>query len=203
MKSLSRENPFCTRRIRPGAVAYCFPAGVTAEDLIDRLRRNQWQGGIVGPHGSGKSALLARILTALEQAGQRAVLFELHDGERRLPRDWRRIIVSPASPAPTIVVVDGYEQLSAWSRFYLKRYCRRRQLGLLITSHAPMGLPEIFCTYSSLEMAINVVEQLLQNERIKISTEIIDDLFSRHGGNIRELLFDLYDLYQQKMKDEA
>jgi len=85
----------------------------------------------------------------------------------------------------------------------LKRYCRRRQLGLLITSHAPMGLPEIFCTYSSLEMAINVVEQLLQNERIKISTEIIDDLFSRHGGNIRELLFDLYDLYQQKMKDEA
>jgi hypothetical protein len=193
------ENPFCTRCIRPGAVAYCFPAGVSIEDLVDRLCINHWHGQIVGPHGSGKSTLLARILTAVEQAGRQPVFFELHDGQRRMPSDWRRKTELSAVTAPVIVVVDGYEQLSVWSRFLLKRYCSRRHFGLLVTSHVPVDLPDIFRTSTSLEMAQQVVRQLIQKKQMKISMEIIAELFARHGGNIRELLFDLYDLYEQQL----
>ena len=196
------QNPFCTRRIRPGAAPYCFPSGVTAEDLVERLRENRWRGEIVGPHGSGKSTLLARIIPAIEQAGRQAVLFELHDGQRRLPGDWRRKIESPPSSPPPIAVIDGYEQISRWSRFLLKRYCNRRCFGLLVTSHVPAGFPEIFHTSASLEMARQIVDQLMQNEKINISAEIIADLFARHDGDIRELLFDLYDLYEEKMRVE-
>lgn len=194
------ENPFCTRRIRPGAVTYCFPAGVSVEDLVERLRRNRWRGEIIGPHGSGKSTLLSRFLAALEQAGCKPILFDLHDGQSRLPRDWRGKIKLTASSAPSIVVVDGYEQLSRLSRFLLKRYCRIRSLGLLVTSHLPTGLPKIFLTSPSLEMALQVVGQLMQNEQITIPAEIIAELFTRHGGNIRELLFDLYDLFESGEK---
>jgi energy-coupling factor transporter ATP-binding protein EcfA2 len=192
------ENPFCTRRIRPGALSYCFPQGLTVEDLVDRLSRNRWMGEIVGPHGSGKSTLLACIITAIERTGRHPVSFELHDGQRSLPRGWSGKIKLAALTAPAIVAVDGYEQLSAWSRFWLKRYCRRRDLGLLVTSHAPTGLPEIFRTSASLEMARQIVEQLMQNEQITIPADVVADLFAQHGANIRELLFDLYDLFEQQ-----
>ncbi len=192
------ENPFCTRRIRPGTLPYCFPSDVDVENLLDRLRCNQWRGEIVGPHGSGKSTLLVCVIKALEQAGRHAECFELHDGQRNLPRDWRSKIMTATLSRPVIVVVDGYEQLSLWSRFCLKRYCRRRHLGLLVASHAATGLPEIFRTSASLEMTQQIVEQLMQNERITIPANVIADSLARHDANIRELLFDLYDFFEQQ-----
>ncbi len=192
------ENPFCSRRIRPGAVPFCFPSGVDVDNLLDRLRRNQWRGEIVGQHGSGKSTLLASILKAVEQAGRQAVCFELHDGQRSLPRDWQSKTMTAALSGKAMVVVDGYEQLSVWNRFRLKRYCRRRHLGLLVTSHADTGLPEIFRTSVSLEMTRQIVEQVMQNQQITIPSNFIADSLARHGGNIRELLFDLYDYFEQQ-----
>jgi energy-coupling factor transporter ATP-binding protein EcfA2 len=194
----STENPFCTRCVRPGAVPYFFPQGLAIEDLLDKLSRNRWTGEIVGPHGSGKSTLLACLIAAIERTGRQTASFELHDGQRGLPRGWRRKIESAAQIASVIVAVDGYEQLNAWNRFRLKRYCRRRNLGLLVTSHASVGLPEIFRTFASLETTRKIVELLMQKERITISGEIIEDLFARHGANIRELLFDLYDIFERQ-----
>ena len=195
---LSSENPFCTRRVRPGAVSYCFPAGETVDDIVDRLCRNQWWGAIVGPHGTGKSTLLALLLKTIENAGRQVILFELHDGQRCLPRDWRRKIEPLIITAPAVVVIDGYEQLNSWNRFWLKRYCRKRHLGLLVTSHVSVGLPEVYHTSSSPEMSQQVVETLMQNEKTAIAPEIISELFAQHGGNIREMLFDLYDLFEQR-----
>jgi hypothetical protein len=199
-ESPTGENPFCTRRIRPGAVEYFFQPGVSIEDLVDRLSVNHWRGQIVGPHGSGKSTLLAHVIHAIERAGRQVVLFELHDGQRRMPSHWQRKIELSASSAPAIIVVDGYEQLSFWSRFRLKWHCNRRHFGLLVTSHISVNLPDIFRTATSLETAQQVVQQLLQKKRMTISAEIIAELFARHDGNIREMLFDLYDLFEQKMR---
>jgi len=36
-----------------------------------------------------------------------------------------------------------------------------------------------------------------------IPNDVIAELFARHGGNIRELLFDLYDLFEQRRKGEG
>ena len=73
------ENPFCTRRISPGAIPYIFPPGENAETLVDRLRQAGWWGEITGPHGSGKSTLLAALTAAIERTGQRTILVALHD----------------------------------------------------------------------------------------------------------------------------
>jgi len=188
------DNPFSASRVRPGAVPFVFPAGVSRADLLERLRRNGWWGQIVGPHGSGKSALLAALLPALRGVGKEPLLIELRDGQRKLPLDLQRVDVIRGK---TLVVVDGYEQLSLWSRWRLKRFCCKNDLGLLVTSHRPAGLPEVYQTHTSLELAREVVERLLGDRQWSVAPERLAAAFHRHQGNLRELLFELYDWFEQ------
>ena len=111
------ENPFCTKRVRPGAIPFLFPPGEDAESLVRQLCENGWRGEIVGAHGAGKSALLAALIQSIELVGRRTVLVELHDGQRRLPLDLDRD--SRLEP-PVVLIVDGYEQLGRWRRFLLR-----------------------------------------------------------------------------------
>jgi len=189
------ENPFCTRRIRPGAIPYLFPAGQTAESLVAQLRDAGWRGQIVGAHGSGKSALLAALIPAIEQAGRSTLLIELHDAQRRLPIDLGR---DPRLAPPLVVIVDGYEQLSRWSRFQLNRCCRKRGLGLLATSHCPVGLPDLARTLASPGLAEQIVGELLRGRQWPLNAAELRECYRRHGGDLRELLFELYDLYEQR-----
>ena len=152
------ENPFSTRHIRPGALPYLFPSGCDARHLIERLRDQEWRGEIVGPHGSGKSSLIASLVPAAHEAGRKTLLLELHDGQRRLPVDLRRV---DAPAGSMLVIVDGYEQLSAWNRWRLRRLCRQRGLGILVTSHTATGLPRLFSTSVDASLAQAVVRLLL------------------------------------------
>ena len=187
-------NPFSTRHVRPGAMAYLFPRGQSEGSLLGRLEENGWWGQIVGPHGSGKSALLAALMTALEEAKRPTLLVELHDGQRSLGKDsW-----PPLDPPPgALVIVDGYEQLGLLARWRLKRRCRRSRLGLLVTAHASVGLPDLVRTAAGLDTVERIVTQLLGEDASRISREEIHRRFTLHQGNVRETLFDLYDLYEQ------
>ncbi|HEX4148756.1 MAG TPA: hypothetical protein VHY20_07205, partial [Pirellulales bacterium] len=132
------SNPFATRYVRPGAIAYRWPPGESAAALVDRLAACGWWGEIAGPHGSGKSTLLAALVQPLQTAGRRVLMFTLEEGMRRLPAGRKRLA---AASRETLVIVDGYEQLSAWARWALKFACRRRRCGLLVSTHRPSGLP--------------------------------------------------------------
>lgn len=187
------ENPFCTRRTRPGAMPYLFPPGTSVESLLADLARHGWRGAIVGPHGAGKSALLATLLPSVERDGRRTALFTLRDGQRRLPAGWRDAI---RPDSPRLVAVDGYEQLGRYARFLLDRTCRRRGWGLLVTSHEPVGLPTLVCLEPDLETARRVVAALLDDQAGAVSPEEVAECFQRHAGNLRETLFALYDLYE-------
>jgi hypothetical protein len=188
-------NPFSARQIRPGALAYRFPEEVTPATLLAQLRQQAWRGQIVGPHGSGKSTLLATLVPALDAAGIPTEMVTLHDGQRRLPPELQQ---AHRLVAGTVVIVDGYEQLSFWSRLRLDRHCRRCRLGLLVTTHRNAGLPELFRTVTDAHLARTLVEQLLGDERVRITQEEISERFVHHQGNLREVLFDLYDLYEQR-----
>ncbi len=189
------ENPFSSRHVRPGATPFFFLPGQSAAGLIDLLRARGWRGEIVGPHGSGKSSLVASLLPAIRDAGRQPLLIELHDGQRRLPVDLRR---EAALHDGLVVIVDGYEQLSFWSRVQLKRFCRRRGLGLLVTSHEPVGLPPLFRTNPTPALARQIVEFLLEGRPPLIDSEEIAQRFERHRGDLRELLFELYDVYEER-----
>ena len=188
------ENPFSTRRVRPGAIPFVFPPDENADMLVERLRQAGWCGQVVGDHGSGKSALLATLTPAIERAGRRVVIVALHDGQRRMPPSVRR---DAALDHAAVLIVDGYEQLSRWSRLRLKHLCRRRGAGLLVTAHHSVGLPLVYRTVVTPSLAEQIVAQLMHGRHGSLTSKEVSNCLSRHGGNLRETLFDLYDIYEQ------
>ena len=190
-------NPFATRATRPGSIDYLFSAAESGAALVERLRENDWWGQIVGPHGSGKSTLLHALLPLLEQADRRVRHFTLHRGERRLSIE-RSEQLSWGSN--TQVIVDGYEQLGHWNRMLLKRLCRRRQVGLLVTTHVNVGFPTIYSTAPSLEVTQQLVGQLQAAGRELITPDDVARSFECQQGNLREVFFELYDLYEQRRR---
>lgn len=192
---LPQSNPFSTRAVRPGTIPFVFAPGESAGRLVDGLRANGWWGQIVGSHGSGKSTLVASLIPALEAAGRNVNLVTLHDGQRRLPAG----LDAPLRGNPSLqLVIDGYEQLSRWSRWRIKRFCRRQKCGLLVTAHAPVGLPDLFLVTPRLETAQRIVEHLLHAGSAPIGRDDVARSFERHGGDLRETLFDLYNLYEAR-----
>ena len=197
VQSPTAENPFSASRVRPGAMPYLFADGQDARQFVERLRNVNWWAAIIGPHGSGKSALLAALVPRIEQAPRQTLLVELHDGQRRMPLDLRREL---QSDAPGVLIVDGFEQLGILSRLRVKRTCRRRRWGLLVTAHESVGLTELCRTGVDLDAVERIVRRLQHGYPPLVTAEDVAEPFSRHVGNVREMLFELYDLYERRRR---
>lgn len=187
-------NPFATRRIRPGAIDYLFREGSSAKALVEMLETHGWWGQIVGAHGTGKSTLLRTLRASLVDAGRTPVCFWLRQGDRRLSRCGE----SRPWNCKTLIIVDGFEQLSLLSRLWLKLACWRSGSGLLVTAHRSVGLPTIAQTEVSVESAVSVVRRLLPDGDTTIDSAEIERLLEANSGNLRETLFGLYDLFQKR-----
>ncbi len=194
-------NPFATRYTRPGELPYLLPAGLTIATLVDRLKQQHWRGAIVGPHGSGKSSLLAACREEFLKRERILSEYSLHNHERTLAnlftnaRSWND---------RTLVIVDGYEQLSWRSTLQLAFLVRIRRAGLVVTVHAPTNLPTWYETVPSAELAEQVAKLAIHRALVdpqatpeKLDRETIHAAY--HGdGNIRETLFRLYDIWRAK-----
>jgi hypothetical protein len=166
-----------------------------------------WRGAILGPHGSGKSTLLAALLPALREAGKEPVPVALHDNQRALPAEAWRDLRRPAGPGARVAVIDGYEQLSLWQRWRLRVLCRRHGHGLLATAHTPVGLPVLLRLRVTAETAGRVIEQLLtavpEAAALRPGTAELAARLGRRSGNLREVLFELYDDYERHRRSAA
>jgi hypothetical protein len=203
------SNPFATRFIRPGALAYLFPPGESAQSLVDGLRANQWRGQIIGPHGSGKSTLLAALVPALQAWGRTVIHCRLSNVESpmsSLDTGARTFDLRPSTfdisaiplKATSQLIIDGFEQLSWLLQRRVKNVCAKQQTGLLITTHRDLGLPTIYRTEPTLELARAVVARLLPTENASITADDIAAAYRSTNGNIRETLFALFDIYHQR-----
>lgn len=197
------SNPFATRFTRPGAIGYLFPDGKSVESLLARLRENQWWGEIVGPHGSGKSTLVATLIPALQAAGRKVVghVITPDSGDRKeclAPAGAYAFLAElPLGPS-TQLVLDGYERISWWWRRRIQVLCRKRGAGLLITAHQPLGLPPLAQTEPNEQMAQKIVQQLLPKGDSTIKPADVTAAFHKTDGNLRETLFALFDVYQAR-----
>ncbi|HTQ39866.1 MAG TPA: hypothetical protein VMJ32_12630 [Pirellulales bacterium] len=215
------SNPFATRWVRPGAVPYIFSPEANAKLLIEKLRRANWRGAIVGPHGSGKSTLLATLLPLIECMGICVRWITLHNGQRNLPQGVLTLPLlqksSETGPreserSAALIVVDGYEQLSWWARRRLATACRRSGWGLLVTMHREprrnkfpaiffskfFDFPVLFRTAADLPTLRHMVERVLPPHGGYIHHEDVATAFHSQQGNVREALFALYDLFEQR-----
>ncbi len=201
MLTLPQANPFSTRHVRPGAIEYRFRNDPVrncenAEQLIDRFEAHGLRGQIVGPHGSGKSTLVATLVPVLKCRGYDVMEVTLHAGERRLPQ----ALPNGSRSQPLVVIVDGYEQLNRWNAWRLRRRCARRRFGLLITTHRACMLPLLHETKPSLAVALELFATLFPADDNRIATADVEALYAQHCGDMRETLFGLYDLYEARRR---
>ena len=193
-------NPFSARFIQPGVISYIFPEGESLETMMSRFEAAGRRGEIIGPHGTGKSTLIAAMQQMLERNGNDLCVMTLHNGEHRLPFAPSKLPIGDE----TILVVDGFEQLSWWSRRVLFQLCGRRRRGILVTAHTPTGLPTLFETMMSPAIGMRVILELLDgvgaavehSDRSPLAVSRTFDSLRRHDGNLRETLFELYDDYE-------
>jgi hypothetical protein len=192
---LAERNPFATRSVRPGAIPYHFENGESLERMVARLQQHRWRGEIVGPHGSGKSTLVQSLIPVLEQAGRDVRQFKVQAGESRLPvsgadlKTWN---------GATQLIVDGYEQLGNWTRILINRICKGQGCGLMVTSHESTGLPLLARVAPSLTVTQAIVRKIQPCVPLRIHDQDVQISFQKHRGNIREVFFELYDLYEQR-----
>ena len=189
-----RSNPFATRWTQPGACPFLFPDEMTIHQLAAQLQKQQGWGQIVGPHGSGKSTLLAALIPELEKPSSTVAYYRLQRGQRQLPVSFQE----PGLMSCNQVIVDGFEQLSRWTRYRLKQFCRRTNKGLLVTTHRPLGLPNLLPMQPNLLTAQRIVAYLQRHHDKVISDEDVGHYYPHDSHNLRELLFTLYDLFEQR-----
>jgi len=194
-----RFNPFSSRFVQPGAVPYFFLDGQTLEDLRDQLIANHGYGQIVGPHGSGKSTLLESLIPLLSNWTIRR--FRFNTQNRTVPAElWLPVGSS------SLLVIDGFEQLNLWTRWEIRRHCRKHGEGLLVTAHRRVGLPDLFHAKISAELAQAVIQKLVPEEVNRRALLQGYDLAKRlkdHHGSLREVLFELYDRWESLQRSSS
>ncbi|MGY8767712.1 MAG: hypothetical protein ACKVH8_04660 [Pirellulales bacterium] len=189
------SNPFATSRTRPGRIPFAFEEKESLELLLENWEEQRFRGVILGPHGSGKSTLLETIYNYFDQQSISYTRFSVRDQTSFSIRELRLVKNST-------IVIDGYEQLSWWSRWQIKNHCRKYSNQILVTAHQSVGLPIIFQTSPSLERLQYLADWLMQSHEYhcEIDSSCLEEIWNNHPSDLRECLFQLYHLYESQRK---
>lgn len=177
------DNPFAVQRVLE--IRYRLPPDLAWKDLLDRLETLRWRAAIVGPHGHGKTTLLEDLAPRIAGRGFRVRTVSLREAHPRLDRAEEELIrgLGPED----VLLLDGAEQLG-WLSWTAVRLRTRRAGGLVITSHRPGLLPTLFECQTSPELLAGIVEELAGPPDVEVG-----ELWTRHRGNVRDALRELYD----------
>ena len=183
----ARDNPFAAERVQ--ALRY-RPPNTTFDEILARLHDLNYRAAIVGPEGSGKTTLLTDLQQMLGRRGLRTRLIFVNDAApfdrpagRQLLSEWTR---------DTVLLLDGADLLrrSDWS--LVKRHTLTHAGGLIVTSHRPGLLPTLIRCSTSPSLLKELVGEL-QPQGHPVPAMLLDRLYERHQGNLRDCLRELYD----------
>ncbi|MFP4056252.1 MAG: hypothetical protein ACLF0G_05220 [Candidatus Brocadiia bacterium] len=188
----ARHNPFRAQRL--DALRF-RPQGTTWPRLMDRLAALGMRGAVVGPDGSGKTALLEALAPRLEARGFRVHRVGL-DRQDRWP--WRKVRrqLPRRLDRGDAVLLDGADLLPRLGWRALERRTRRAG-GLVVAAHRPGLLPTLLECTTSPELLAELVAELAPADAPSLRPTV-DRLYRQHGGNLRAALRGLYDLYAAK-----
>jgi len=185
----ARDNPFSVERLH--AVRY-RTAEATFDEILRRLDEMNYRAAIVGPEGSGKTTLLANVQDALAQKGLKTWMFFVNDTAPLTAPACRQFLTEVAPDE--IVLLDGADAVGRSSWSLLRRRTANHAAGLVITSHRPGLLPTLVKCATTPALLAEIVDELKPPGRA-LAPDLLDDLYQRHAGNLRDCLRELYDLY--------
>jgi hypothetical protein len=174
----ARDNPFRTERV--DALRY-RSRDFSWDDLESRLEANRWRGAIVGPEGHGKTTLLAEWAERRRRAGDLVVQCRIASGQRRLAEPQRGMLKAKAW-----IFVDSAEQLG-WLGWQELRWLTSNACALVVATHRPGRLATVHACHTSPALLAELVAEL------DSGLQDWDALWTRHRGNVRMALRELYD----------
>ncbi len=217
------SNPFATRFVRPGCLAWISPSHTSVENLAAKFKtQHDCQAAIVGPHGSGKSTLLSHLVPVLGDVAWHQSA-DKQDGLLNPTGNivWLGLRRASQRPFPQIVatrkywrhggllVLDGLEQLRPWEVLCLRFTQRAAGMGLLATCHRRSRMPGLsLATLVNTQANADVLRRLiveclesnsgfppaLKEELTQI--QLIESLLGEEQGSVREVFMRLYDLVE-------
>ena len=98
------------------------------------------------------------------------------------------------SPFLSVVIFD------AIIRFGLSEKEKKEDIilvGVIVLGHEPLEYPDLYQTSSELSTAKLIVSRLLENTIVRIPDSVVEEHFRQNNGNLREMLFSLYDVYEE------
>ena len=183
----ARDNPFATHRL--DAIPY-QPQGETWEGSLGRLETMGWRGAVVGPEGSGKTALLHDLAPRLEALGFTVRSFRLEGRDEALPKGALAKLAREASPR-LFILLDGTEQLGARPlRHFL--HAASSSGGFVMARHGEAILPTWVTCKTTPRLLCGLAKDLLGGDVDGIEA-LCGELFEAHRGNVRQALLALYD----------
>ena len=180
------DNPFASHCIE--GLAFRFN-GLGLTGLRQRLEEMGGRSAIIGPKGSGKTTLLEALASTLP--GE-PVHVRIGGGCQHPWRSARDQLPRPIDPNHS-VLVDGAEQLGPIGWRLLLRATRHARY-FVATLHRPGLLPTLIECRTEPGLLRSLVEELVPADTSTLEPEL-DELFDRHGGDIRLCFRELYDLY--------
>lgn len=199
--TLPATNPFSTRYTRPGCILPLDAEGMPIDvcGLVDRFVRGSGSAAIVGPHGSGKSTLLVRLAAAMHARGIPVVRLRLHswrDGWRMIPALW-------LAGMRGIVCIDGWECLRPSVRGVVLLVAGAARRRLVVTRHAHGWMTVLARCRPSQAVMSGIVGRLPGAGDwygSLIHPADVEAAFDRHHGDIREALYELYDVFESRSR---
>lgn len=185
----ARDNPFRSERVL--SLRYRLERG-SWDELLRRFEALGRRAAIVGPQGSGKTTLLEDFAPRLRERGYGVRDLRLDEEAPRFAPGFLDALFGSVGPRD-VILLDGAEQLGwlAWTSFARRS---RSAGGLLVTGHQPGRLTTLLETRTSPELLEGLVDQIL-GDRSGDVRPLLQPLFEKHGGNLRDALRSLYDHY--------
>lgn len=187
----ARDNPFSVDRIH--AIRY-RPLDVTFDEILLRLRELNYRAAIVGPDGSGKTTLLEDLQHALQRKGLKTRMVFVNDTSPFDAPACRRLLSE--LNRDEILLLDGADLISRACWSLLKRHTITHTLGLVITSHKLGLLPTLIDCATTPALLEDIVNELQPPDH-SVHADVLNTLYRRHNGNLRDCLRELYDLCAQ------
>jgi hypothetical protein len=112
--------------------------------------------------------------------------------------EWRGAIVGPHGSGKSTLLAALVPAIAATGRRAVVIRLHDRGLGLLATSHTKVRLPVVFDTVPSLSLIEQLTTNYLPNHGGLITRGDLVRAWQRHGPDVREAFFELYDVFESR-----
>lgn len=181
-------NPFAAARFAPGVVPWMTDGSDAIAALFARSTASRGEHQVLGAHGTGKSTLLVHLESHARRAGASVVRFR---GSHGVPLG--ELLALRRARGPRLLLVDEAEELSALLLRAVRVAARLASASLVVTAHRDLGLTTLVHRRVDAHAARRVALHVA-GDRARVPTlESFETRITHHRGNLREVLFELYD----------